>query len=73
MDNNMEFTQEQIEDLKEQLLDNWYDGMDEKALEIFYKDIQREYLDSIEDLNELIELFDDNGLLDKDKEDEEND
>ena len=64
MDNNMNFTIEEIEDLKEKLLDNWYDGMDEKNLEIFYKDIQREYLDSIEDLNELIELFDDNGLFD---------
>lgn len=66
----MEFTQEQIEDLKEQLLDNWYDEMDEKALEIFYKDIKREYLDSIEDLNELIELFDYNGLLDKEDEED---
>ena len=66
----MEFTQEQIEDLKEKLLDNWYDGMDEKALEIFFKDSQREYLDSIEDLNELIELFDDNGLLDEDGEED---
>lgn len=66
----MEFTQEQIEDLKEQLLDIWYDGMDEKALKIFYKDIQREYLDSIEDLNELIELFDYNGLLDKEDEED---
>ena len=64
----MKLTQEQIEDLKEKLLDNWYDGIDEKSLEIFYKDIQREYLDSIEDLNELIELFDDNGLLDKEDE-----
>ena len=64
MDNNMNFTIEEIEDLKEKLLDNWYDGMDEKNLEIFYKDIQREYLDSIEDLNELIELFDYNGLFD---------
>lgn len=59
----MNFTEEQIEDLKEQLLDNWYDGMDEKALEIFFKDQQREYLDSIENITELIELFDDNGLL----------
>ena len=66
----MKLTQEQIEDLKEKLLDNWYDEMDEKALEIFYKDIQREYLDSIEDLNELIELFDYNGLLDKEDEED---
>ena len=68
----MEFTKEQIEDLKEQLLDNWYDGMDEKDLEIFFKDQQREYLDSIEDLNELIEMFDYDGLLDH-EEGEEND
>lgn len=67
MDNNMNFTIEEIEDLKEKLLDNWYDGMDEKALEIFYKDIQREYLDSTEDLSELIEMFESNGLLDSEE------
>ena len=63
----MNFTIEEIEDLKEKLLDIWYDGMDEKNLEIFYKDVQREYLDSIEDLSELIEMFESNGLLDSEE------
>lgn len=67
MDNNMNFTIEEIEDLKEKLLDNWYDGMDEKDLEIFYKDVRREYLDSIEDISELIEMFESNGLLDSEE------
>ena len=63
----MNFTIEEIEDLKEQLLDNWYYGMDEKDLEIFYKDARREYLDSIEDISELIEMFESNGLLDSEE------
>ena len=66
----MEFTKEQIEDLKEKLLDNWYDGMDSGDLEEFYKDAQREYLRTLED-DEIMELFMDNGLLDE--EDEEDD
>ena len=66
----MKLTQEQIEDLKEKLLDSWYESNVDKALEIFYKEIQRENLDSIEDLNELIELFYYNGLLDKEDEED---
>lgn len=68
----MEFTQEQIEDLKEELLDNWYDEMDEKDLEIFYKDARREYLDEFTD-EELIEMFKANGLLDEEDDGEDND
>ena len=71
MDNNMNFTIEEIEDLKEKLLDNWYDGMDEKDLEIFYKDARREYLDSIEDISELIEMFESNGLLDSEEDNDD--
>ena len=64
MDNNMNFTMEEIEDLKEKLWDICYVGRDEKDLKIFYKDARREYIDSIEDLSELIEMFESNGLLD---------
>lgn len=49
----MNFTIEEIEDL----------------LEIFYKDARREYLDSIKDPSELIEMFQSNGLLDSEEDD----
>lgn len=66
----MEFTQKELEDLKERLIDNFYDGMDSGDLEEFYKDAQREWINTLPK-DELIELFDDNGLLDE--EDEEDD
>ena len=66
----MEFTQKELEDLKERLIDNWYDGMDYGDLEEFYKYAQRKWVNKLPK-DELIKLFDDNGLLDE--EDEEDD
>ena len=68
----MNFTQEEIEDLKEKLLDNWYDKIKKKALEIFYKEIQKEVLDDLTN-EELFEMFESAGLLDEENEDIEYD
>ena len=63
---------EKIEELKTRLVDNWYDGMDERELEAFFKDAQRDYIDSIEDMEELIDIFKSNGLFDNEDDDEDN-
>ena len=65
----MEFTRKELEDLKERLIDNFYDGMDSRDLEEFYKDAQREWVNKLPK-DELIELFNDNGLLDKEDEED---
>ena len=66
----MEFTRKELEDLKERLIDNLYNGMDSGDLEEFYKDAQREWVNNLPK-DELIELFDDNGLLDEDDEEDD--
>lgn len=55
-----------IEKLKDQIIDNWYDGMELRDLFAFYYDIQKQHLDEMDD-EDVLDIAKGMFLIDEDE------